>query len=205
MVSTFYDAQRAYYVLLKVSILVLFFFQVPSFAIAAYRTIEKITIVRDNVFSNPDNLVYAWANRLHRVTRETVVQRELLFGVGDVYDPFLLEESERNLRKIGFLGQVDITPKLTSSGVEIVVHTEDQWTTTAKSYMEMGGNVWWVGGGLSEYNLGGWGYEPFCPTMPAAPEIISERVSRTHASGVGAGALGWTTEKGLGGASSRSI
>ena len=42
--------------------------------------------------------VYGAANALHVKTRASFIRRELLFHVGDCYDPFLLEESGRLLR-----------------------------------------------------------------------------------------------------------
>ncbi|HSG09677.1 MAG TPA: hypothetical protein VLA36_15050 [Longimicrobiales bacterium] len=74
--------------------------------------------------------VYKLANALHVKTRESFIRRELLFGVGDCLDPFLLEESERLLRQYVFMARVDIFAVPQSDGTQhVVVDTQDEWTT----------------------------------------------------------------------------
>jgi hypothetical protein len=51
---------------------------------------------------------YGAANSVHFQTKERVIRRELLFGTGDCYDPFMLEETERLLRAYDFIGRVDV-------------------------------------------------------------------------------------------------
>ena len=46
---------------------------------------------------------YSTINALHIRTREDVIRRELLFKVGDRLDPFLIAETERNLRALPFI------------------------------------------------------------------------------------------------------
>ena len=41
-------------------------------------------------------------------TREAIIRRELLFSEGESLDSTLVAESARNLRRLFFLGQVDI-------------------------------------------------------------------------------------------------
>ena len=52
--------------------------------------------------------LYDFANWLHMETDEEFIQGELLFKVGDCYDPFLVAESERIIRQLGFIARVDV-------------------------------------------------------------------------------------------------
>jgi len=73
---------------------------------------------------------YRTANKLHWRTRESVVRRELLFEIGDCYDPFLLSETERILRGYTFLSRVDVFGIRQEDGsVHVVVDTQDEWST----------------------------------------------------------------------------
>src|SRR5262245_19707394 len=77
-------------------------------------TIRSINITVDNVFdpSNPDEnkALYRWANKVHVLTREKVIQDMLLFAQGDAFVARLLDESARALRAGGFVGGVVIEP-----------------------------------------------------------------------------------------------
>ncbi len=74
--------------------------------------------------------VFRFLNSLHVRTDEGFIQRELLFREGEFYDPDLLRESERKLRKNKFLDNVRIeTVPVGANKQDIYVHTEDQWTT----------------------------------------------------------------------------
>lgn len=73
---------------------------------------------------------YGAANALHVRTRPRTVQRELLFGPGDCYDPFLLSESERLLRGFGTFASVDVFGVPQPDGDwHVVVATRDEWST----------------------------------------------------------------------------
>jgi len=97
-------------------------------------TIGKITIRRNNVFdqNNPDEsgVIGRGGNRIHTVTRESVIRNELLFKEGDPYDQRLIEETTRNLRHRSFLTdvQIDSVPNHETKAVDIVVNTRDQWS-----------------------------------------------------------------------------
>ena len=58
-------------------------------------------------------------------TRTGIIRRELLFSVGDSLDAALLAETERNLRQLLFLGQVDVRPLQRQDGVDIQVQVQD--------------------------------------------------------------------------------
>jgi hypothetical protein len=58
-------------------------------------------------------------------TRTGIIRREFLFSVGDSLVPELLAETERNLRKLLFLGQIDIRTQQRQNGVDIQVQVQD--------------------------------------------------------------------------------
>lgn len=130
-------------------------------AFAGY-PISKIQIRTLPVFLSED--VFSWAvNRTHFTTRRYVVQRELLFGVGDNYDPDLALETERILRATGLFSDVWIIPVVErdpETGVDsllVEVTTQDRYSL----YLSL---AYRTGGGLDEFefqigedNFLGWG------------------------------------------------
>jgi uncharacterized protein YciU (UPF0263 family) len=98
------------------------------------------------------------ANRLHVPTREEVIRRELLFEVGDCFDPALLEESERILRRSAFIARVDIFAVRQPDGSNhVVVDTQDDWSTKVEVQMEQGTGMRPSGFRVREDNLFGTG------------------------------------------------
>ena len=72
---------------------------------------------------------FDFANWLHMETDDDFIARELLFEVGDCYDPFLAAESERIIRQLGFIARVDVFAVPQADGsVHVVVDTQDEWT-----------------------------------------------------------------------------
>src|ERR1041384_7494365 len=71
------------------------------------QTIGKITIDNRDIFdtSQPSesNPLFKLANGIHIQTRKDFIRRELLIKEGDAYDPALVDETERNLRRFNFL------------------------------------------------------------------------------------------------------
>lgn len=72
---------------------------------------------------------YDFANSLHMQTDDDFVEGELLFEVGDCYDPLLASESERLLRQLDFIARADVFPVPQPDGsIHVVVDTQDEWT-----------------------------------------------------------------------------
>ena len=72
---------------------------------------------------------YNLANSLHADTNENFVRSEILFAVGDCYDPFRIEESERLLRQLSFIDRAALTVFPQPNGsVHVIVETWDRWT-----------------------------------------------------------------------------
>ena len=70
-------------------------------------------------------LIQSIAIEGHSRTREAIIRRELLFAVGEPLDSLKLAETERNLRRLLFLGRADIHLELTESQAHIAVKVED--------------------------------------------------------------------------------
>lgn len=129
--------------------------------------VEFIFVDNHSIFdtSDPDldprfRWAYSAANRLHVRTKEDVIRRELLFSVGDCYDPVLLEESERILRGYAFISRVDIYGiQQPGGGYHVVVDTEDEWSTQVEVRADLSGTFELEGLDLREQNLLGTGQE----------------------------------------------
>jgi outer membrane protein assembly factor BamA len=124
--------------------------------------IEEIKIARRNVFDpeikEENKKLYLWVNKFHFLTKERIIRQELLFKEGDIYDKKLLEESERNLRDLGFLGKVKIEEtRKDNHKVDISVKTQDQWSTTVSFSGEAVGKYYSLQTYFEEHNLLGWG------------------------------------------------
>ena len=95
--------------------------------------IGEIFYDKKNVFDTTqpgeNKSLFRLANRLHIITRDSVIEQQLLFRPGDKYSKRLLEESERLLRRNSYLFDVKITPVRYENGVvDVRVWTRDLWT-----------------------------------------------------------------------------
>jgi hypothetical protein len=98
------------------------------------------------------------ANALHMPTREWVIRRELLFGPGSCFDPFLINESERLLRAYPFLSRVTITGSRQPDGsYDVHVATTDEWSTRLDLRVKTAGGLGLEGLRVSEENVLGTG------------------------------------------------
>lgn len=125
-------------------------------------TIGNVSIVRQNVFdtsnAEEDNGLYRLINRLHIMTREKVVTKQLLFAAGEPYKQQLVDESERILRanKYFFDASVKGVPR-NDGTVDVTVNTRDVWTLGPElSYSRTGGENKTILG-IEEDNLLGYG------------------------------------------------
>ena len=123
--------------------------------------IEHIDIIRQNVFDQKEanqNFFYNFVNSLHPLTKERVIRNELLFYKGDTLDASLLEESERNLRRLEFIGDARITiDTLDNEQVRVRVNTEDCWTMGVQSGFKQEGGITSMYLGLKDGNFRGAG------------------------------------------------
>lgn len=97
-------------------------------------TIAAISIERTNVFDprvkGEDWWGFRIANRIHILSREPMLRRELLLKEGQPYDALRALESERNLRSLGIFRKAEIrTTQRPNGRVDINLRTQDAWTT----------------------------------------------------------------------------
>jgi hemolysin activation/secretion protein len=124
--------------------------------------IGEIRIEKDNVFdlSNPDenNWFYRLANRWHIITKDSVIEKQLLFRTGDPYSERQVDETERILRGNRYLFDARITPVRYEDGViDLAVKTRDVWTLSPDISVSRSGGENRTKYGIEEYNLFGRG------------------------------------------------
>jgi hypothetical protein len=129
-------------------------------------TIRAINVTVDNVFdpTNPeeDKKLYRWANNVHILTRDSVVESVLLFEVGDTFQGRLLDESARTLRARGFLSEASCEPTAydpATNTVEVNVRVRDSWSLAPDLELSRSGGENEYEIGLSDGNLFGTGKE----------------------------------------------
>lgn len=127
------------------SLAFLLFFPSVLFTADPPRRIDRIEIARKEIFDTTKtkdlHFFGSVVNGLHVLTQEDVVRRELLFKEGDQLDGELLQESARNLRELGYLGDVKISSyALTDSTAVVTVVTQDRWSIDMlPAYKQEGG------------------------------------------------------------------
>lgn len=124
--------------------------------------VADIRVVRTNVFDpnaqGEDWWPFMTANRLHWVTREEVVRREILLQPGDRWDALKALESERNLRAGYAFRRVEVSKTPRPDGrVDEVIRTQDSWTTNPTLGFGTSGGETNASFGLREDNLLGYG------------------------------------------------
>ncbi len=127
-------------------------------------TIDDVHITRLAVFdeSNPkeNNAIYRFGNRMHILTRDHVVRRDLLFASGDRYAPSIIEESARLLRNRDHLYDADIRViSHCDDEVDLEVITRDVWSFTPEVSFDRSGGENSYRFGIAETNLLGRGKE----------------------------------------------
>jgi outer membrane protein assembly factor BamA len=124
--------------------------------------IGAIEIERQDVFdlSDPEenNWLFRLANRLHIITREKVIRKQLLIVSGEDYSKRLADETERILRQNGYLHDAKITPVRYENGVvDLRVTTRDLWSLQPELSLSRSGGENSTKIGLEEANLFGRG------------------------------------------------
>jgi hypothetical protein len=92
-------------------------------------------------------------------TRDRVILQEMLLKPGDPFDPELVAESERNLRKLAYLGTVRIVPSLDESRgvVDLDVRVTDRLPWILFALPTLGGGRFELDFQLSDQNFLGTG------------------------------------------------
>lgn len=108
------------------------------------RRIAFVRIVRTDVFIEEDGGLLGWltwANIFHWLTKEAVIERELLLAEGDEFEVALAEESERNLRSLGIFSYARVVPVQAEDPEEIglLVSTRDIWSLRIEQSFQITG------------------------------------------------------------------
>lgn len=137
---------------------------IPEHAVleSANAIIGEIILDKRNIFdlSDPeeDKWLYRWANRLHIVTRDKVINNQLLFDRGDKFSGQLLEESGRILRRNRYLIDAKLKPvRYKNDVVDVKVTTQDVWSLTPDVSISRRGGANRTSFGIEETNLFGRG------------------------------------------------
>jgi hypothetical protein len=127
--------------------------------------VASVEVVNHSIF-DPDDAARAtrfrWAhqlaNTLHVRTREDFIRSELLLEPGECYDPFLLAESERLLRRYRFIARAAVSGARRPDGDwDLRVETQDEWTTRVSVRGTTTGGLQVERVGVTEQNLFGAG------------------------------------------------
>jgi hypothetical protein len=124
--------------------------------------VGKITLVKNDVFDltneKENNFLYRLVNKLHIITKDHVIEKQLLLNPGDLYSKRLSDESERILRRNRYLFDVTITPTKEHDGVvDLSVETQDVWTLKPSLSLSRKGGEDKTVLGIHELNLLGRG------------------------------------------------
>jgi hypothetical protein len=126
-----------------------------TYEYASGKRIERIEVACEDPLTPED----PWPdvlNAAHWTSRPSVIRRELLFDVGDIYDKRVADESARNLRGPLVLSVVQIVPMKGSSddSVVILVVTKDLWSLRLNTQFLLVGDVLsFLSLSLSENNI----------------------------------------------------
>jgi hypothetical protein len=111
------------------------------------RPIGEVRVATLPVFSSRDGGLQ-WLNRLHVTTRPEVVQREILLGQDGDWNRSLAEETERNVRDLGFASVAVVLPveavdqgrsgegDASTRPVDVLVVTRDLWSLRLNTLFE---------------------------------------------------------------------
>ena len=124
--------------------------------------IGEIRLEKATVFdlSNPEehNWLYRLANRIHIVTQDKVLRKQLLVKSGDIFSARRVDESGRILRQNQYLFDASIAPvRYENGGVDLAVKTRDVWTLNPDVSLSRSGGENRSKYGLEETNLLGRG------------------------------------------------
>lgn len=121
--------------------------------------IRHIEVHRSDIFDTTEakSFLPRLVNGLHITTIPSVVSREILIQPGQPYDSADVEETARNLRRLGLFRKVRLDTVTTDTGFTLKVITQDGWSTQADLRFRSAGNQTDYQIALIERNLLGTG------------------------------------------------
>ncbi|HIW66338.1 MAG TPA: hypothetical protein H9879_08940 [Candidatus Alistipes intestinipullorum] len=123
----------------------------------AGKTIGYITIERHQVFDEKGSWLERTGNKLHALTRDRVIRRDLFLKSGDAFDPELVVRNKQLLRSRSYIADVEVKvlpDELDSTRVNLVIVTRDSWTISADGALHSEGRTM---AGLYDANIFGTG------------------------------------------------
>ena len=128
----------------------------PGAKIGSIRIIQRP--IFDTTDPKQDNVLYRTLNALNTPTWESALRAQLVFVEGDLYQPGLLEESERVLRQREYLtaAWVGVT-RICGDDVEVSVLARDTWTLLPTLGLTRSGGENTTNAGISDPNFLGSG------------------------------------------------
>ncbi len=121
------------------------------------RTIREISIIRSDVFNDEDSVSYIRRviRQWHKLSREQMLRRYLLFNKGTKIDAELMMRNEQLLRSLSFLSDAYIIlQNVGDREVDVFVYTHDN-LSLSPAFSSQGSQRFYVS--LSESNLWGTG------------------------------------------------
>lgn len=108
------------------------------------KTIGYITIERHQVFDENGSWLERSGNKLHALTHDRVIRRDLFFRSGDPFDPELAVRNKQLIRSRSYIADVDLRvlpdPE-DSTRVNLVIVTRDSWTISADAALHSEGRT----------------------------------------------------------------
>ena len=126
--------------------------------------IGNILLQKHDVFDLDDerenNFLYRLINKMHIITKDHVIEKQLLLQPGEPYSERLADESERILRRRIYLYDAIIEPANRQNGtVDLQITTRDVWTLKPGITASRKGGENRTGFDIEELNLLGGGQE----------------------------------------------
>jgi len=131
--------------------------QAPPRDTTAVPVVGRIELLRRNIFADSEATFFLpkLVNRFHITTRQNVVERELLFEVGRPLGPDALQETARNLRRLGVFRTVRVDTLRRDTTLVVRVETQDGWSTKPEvGFASTGGQTAWRATLIEENLLG---------------------------------------------------
>ncbi len=137
------------------------------------KRIAWIKLDREQVFRKGELIPVAF-NKLHVLTREFVIRRELLMVEGEAYEDRFIEESMRNLRGMGLFSLVRIVPIQTDNPDEVgvLVHTRDLWSLRLEQSFNITSQLNSLNVAIVERNVAGVGHTARIP-FALRPDVFT--------------------------------
>ena len=131
-------------------------------ATPAAGTLSAVIINRQNIFRESVQPVHQLINRFHRVTRESVIAREVWLQAGDPVTIADAQELERNLRDLDLFARVHVWLRESvdqPGNTDLVIETSDRLSIVASAGGSFLGGIGEVKFSVGDNNLLGLGHQ----------------------------------------------